>query len=51
MKAKDPQTGEWRYFVDKCLPFSTSVSMFLRHSKTPNRGKGQGEKSDHQLLG
>ena len=25
-KAKDPETGETKYFVDKCLPFITSIS-------------------------
>ena len=26
MKARNPVTGEWQYFVDKCLPFSSSIS-------------------------
>ena len=26
MKAQDPETGVWYYFVDKCLPFGSSVS-------------------------
>ena len=26
MRAQDPQTGVWKYFVDKCLPFGTSIS-------------------------
>ena len=26
MKARDPSTGEWRYFIDKCLPFGASIS-------------------------
>ena len=26
MKAQNPVTGEWMYFVDKCLPFGSSVS-------------------------
>ena len=25
MKAKDPKTGLWKYFVDKCLPFGSSI--------------------------
>ena len=25
MKAQDPQTEEWYYFVDKCLPFGSSI--------------------------
>ena len=25
-KAQDPSIGEWRYFVDKCLPFGASIS-------------------------
>ena len=29
MKAKDPQTGIWKYFVDKCLPFGASISCSL----------------------
>ena len=29
MKAQDPATGEWRYFVDKCLPFGASISCSL----------------------
>ena len=26
MKAQDPLTGEWKYFIDKCLPFGSSIS-------------------------
>ena len=26
MKAENPQTGKWQYFIDKCLPFSASIS-------------------------
>ena len=26
MKAQNPVTGEWVYFVDKCLPFGSSIS-------------------------
>ena len=26
MKAQNPKTGKWCYFVDKCLPFGTSIS-------------------------
>ena len=26
MKAQDPLSGEWKYFVDKCLPFGSSIS-------------------------
>ena len=29
MKAQDPRTGEWKYFVDKCLPFGVSISCAL----------------------
>ena len=29
MKAQDPQTGQWYYFVDKCLPFGASISCAL----------------------
>ena len=29
MKAQDPTSGEWRYFVDKCLPFGASISCAL----------------------
>ena len=29
MKAQDPCTGEWCYFVDKCLPFGASISCTL----------------------
>ena len=29
MKAKDPQSEEWFYFVDKCLPFGHSISCAL----------------------
>ena len=34
LKAKDPNTGEWQYFVDKCLPFGASIScaIFQRFS-------------------
>ena len=34
MKAQDPTTKQWRYFIDKCLPFSASVScaIFQRFS-------------------
>ena len=34
MKAKDPKSGKWYYFVDKCLPFGASIScaMFQRFS-------------------
>ena len=32
--AQDPETGEWKYFLDKCLPFGASIScaMFQRFS-------------------
>ena len=26
MKAQDPTTGEWKDFIDKCLPFGASIS-------------------------
>ena len=26
MKARDPSTGIWKFFVDKCLPFGSSIS-------------------------
>ena len=26
LKAKDPESGQWRFFVDKCLPFGSSIS-------------------------
>ena len=29
MKAQDPKTNEWFYFVDKCLPFGSSISCAL----------------------
>ena len=29
MKVKDPNSGEWCYFVDKCLPFGASISCAL----------------------
>ena len=29
MKARDPNTKEWYYFVDKCLPFGVSISCAL----------------------
>ena len=29
MKAQDPQTGVWKYFADKCLPFGASISCAL----------------------
>ena len=29
MKAKDPASGEWQFFVDKCLPFRASISCAL----------------------
>ena len=34
MKAQDPKTGQWKYFVDKCLPFGASIScaVFQRFS-------------------
>ena len=34
MKAQNPATGEWVYFVDKCLPFGASIScaIFQRFS-------------------
>ena len=34
MKARDPKSGEWKYFVDKCLPFGAAIScsIFQRFS-------------------
>ena len=32
MKAKDPITKEWKFFVDKCLPFGASISCALFQS-------------------
>ena len=29
MKAQNPVTGEWYFFVDKCLPFGASISCAL----------------------
>ena len=29
MKARNPVSGEWQYFVDKCLPFGSSISCAL----------------------
>ena len=29
MKAQDPLTKEWRYFIDKWLPFGASISCAL----------------------
>ena len=29
MSAQDPQTGVWKFFVDKCLPFGASISCAL----------------------
>ena len=26
MKARDPETGKWVFFVDKCLPFGAAIS-------------------------
>ena len=26
MKAQDPKTGSWMFFIDKCLPFGSSIS-------------------------
>ena len=26
MKAQDPKIGEWKFFIDKCLPFGSSIS-------------------------
>ena len=26
MKARSPMTGQWKYFIDKCLPFGASIS-------------------------
>ena len=26
MKAQDPAIGQWKYFIDKCLPFGASIS-------------------------
>ena len=32
MKAADPKTGNWFYFVDKCLPFRSSISCSIFQS-------------------
>ena len=32
MKAADPKTGNWFYFVDKCLPFGSSISCSIFQS-------------------
>ena len=34
MKARNPRTGQWAYFMDKCLPFGASISckIFQRFS-------------------
>ena len=29
MKAQDPLTGQWKYFIDKCLPFGASITCAL----------------------
>ena len=29
IKVQDPTTGEWKFFVDKCLPFGASISCAL----------------------
>ena len=29
MRAQDLMTGEWKFFVDKCLPFGSSISCAL----------------------
>ena len=29
MKARNPVSGEWAYFVNKCLPFGASISCAL----------------------
>ena len=29
MKARDPRTGEWKFFIDKCLPFGARISCAL----------------------
>ena len=36
MKAMDPSSGKWKYFIDKCLPFGVSISCahFQRFSDT-----------------
>ena len=36
MKAQDPQTGHWKFFIDKCLPFGASIScaLFQKFSDT-----------------
>ena len=26
MKAHNPRTGKWQFFIDKCLPFRSSIS-------------------------
>ena len=31
-KAQDPLTGQWKYFVDKCLPFGASISCAIFQS-------------------
>ena len=32
LKAKDPETNKWFYFIDKCLPFGASISCALFQS-------------------
>ena len=34
MKARDPKSGKWKFFIDKCLPFGASIScaIFKRFS-------------------
>ena len=32
MKAQDPKTNQWFYFVDKCLPFGASISCAIFQS-------------------
>ena len=36
MKARNPRTGNWQFFIDKCLPFGSSISCahFQRFSDT-----------------
>ena len=29
MKAQDPESGKWYFFIDKCLPFGSSISCAL----------------------
>ena len=29
MKARDPRTGKWQFFIDKCLPFGARISCTL----------------------